>query len=44
MNDALILAFIRRLKRRWTEQPLAALSGAEVDEIAAVLKEWKKQK
>lgn len=42
MSDVLIFNLARRLKRRWTKEGMAALTQAEVDEINAVLADWKK--
>lgn len=42
MSDILIFNLARRLKRRWSKEAMAALDQAEVDEINAVLKDWKK--
>lgn len=43
MNDILLFALIRRLKRRWSKNAQASLTQAEVDEINAVLKEARGQ-
>jgi putative chitinase len=40
-GDLLFFNLARRLKRRWTREPMAGLSQAEVDEINAVIQAWK---
>ena len=42
MADTLIFNLVRRLKRRWSKEGMAALTQAEVDEINAVLADWKR--
>lgn len=42
MADTLIFNLFRRKKREWSREAMAALTQAEVDEINAVLADWKK--
>lgn len=42
MSDVLLFNLFRRKKREWSREAMAALTQAEVDEINAVLADWKR--
>src|SRR5688572_28129500 len=42
MSDVLIFNLFRRKKREWSREAMAALTQAEVDELNAVIKDWKR--
>jgi GH24 family phage-related lysozyme (muramidase) len=41
MTDTLLFNYARRKKREWSREPMAALNQGEVDELNAVIREWK---